>query len=215
MDSLPASRVPTRQGGTPQSQAHASQACAGKCLPPSRLRRQPPGTGTGPCVALGASPAWGGPARARMKHPSSARDLRRSTALGPLRTFGSVLAPACLHRRGIRPLGCPAPLMSHGLGLWPTPPPLLRCARHPSGLIRQQWLFSTAESHPCGLPRAWGGRCSEVEAETAAARPSSGDMSVSGLPAPAARTDASTRAAARHSFVNVRNRPRAVDRRRS
>ena len=141
----------------------------------------------------------------RMKHPSSARDLRRSTALGRLRTFGSVLAPACLHRRGIRPPGCPAPLMSPGLGLWPTPPPLLRCARHPSDLIRQQWLFSTAAGHPCGPPRAWGGRCSEVKAETAATRPSSGDMSVSGLPAPAARTDASTRAAARPSFVNVRN----------
>ena len=141
--------------------------------------------------------------------------MKRASALSPLRTFGSVLAPACLHRRGIRPLGCPAPLMSPGLGLWPMPPPLLRCARHPSGLIRQQWLFSTAAGHPCGLPRAWGGRCSEVEAETAAARPSSGDMSVSGLPAPAARTDASTRAAARHSFVNVRNGPRAVDRRRS
>ena len=150
-----------------------------------------------------------------MKHPTSARDLRRSTALGPLRKFASVLAPACLHRRGIRPPGCPAPLMSPGLGLRPRPPPLLRCAGHPGGLIRQQWLFATTACHPCGLPRAWGGRCSEVKEETAPARASSGDMSVSGRPAPAARTDASTRAAPRHSFVNVRNGPRAVDRRRS
>ena len=78
------------------------------------------------------------------------------------------------------------------------------------GPIRQQRLFAIVERHPCGLPRAWGGRCSEVKEETAAARPSSGDMSGSGHPALAARTDAGTQAAAKHSFVNVRIGPKAA-----
>ena len=53
-----------------------------------------------------------------------------------------------------------------------------------------------------------GGRCSEVKEETAAARPSWGDMSASGHPALVARADAGTQAAAKHSFVNARNGPR-------
>ena len=60
------------------------------------------------------------------------------------------------------------------------------------GPIRQQRLFAIVERHPCGLPRAWGGRCSEVKEETAAARPSSGDMSVSGHATNAARATVRT-----------------------
>ena len=141
-------------------------------------------------------------------------DLRVRSACGPLRPFASGFAHACLHRRGIRPPGCPAPLMSPGSGLRPKPPPLLRCAGHPGGPIRQQRLFAIVERHPCGLPRAWGGRCSEVKEETAAARPSSGDMSVSGRPTNAARATVRTRAQ-QQIASNVRNGPGADDRQTS
>ena len=99
--------------------------------------------------------------------------------------------------------------MSPGSGLRPKPPPLLRCAGHPSGPIRQQRLFAIVERHPCGLPRAWGGRCSEVK-EEGWAKPGPGDMSESGHPTTVARTDAGTRAAAKHSFVTVRIGPNAA-----
>ena len=159
-------------------------------------------------------PLAGGSRHVGRPRPSAVLNRsRRQPACGPLRTVDCCIN-ARQDWRGIRPPGCPAPLMSPGLGLRPKPPPLLRCAGHPRGPIRQQWLFAIVERHPCGLPRAWGGRWSEVKEETAAARPSSGDMSVSGRPTNAARATVRTRAQ-QQITANGRNGPGADDRQTS
>ena len=51
-------------------------------------------------------------------------------------------------------------------------------------------LLSTTGAHDAGAPRGLGGRRSEVKEETAAVRPSSGDMSGAGHPSSAARAEA-------------------------
>ena len=87
---------------------------------------------------------------------------------------------------GIRRLGCVAPLMSPAIGRWPMAPPSVRCATHPSHLIRQQAVHSTVARRDGGGLRRSGGPRSEVKGETCA-QPRSEDMSEGGHPIAAAQ----------------------------
>jgi len=92
-----------------------------------------------------------------------------------------LLSPVCGGRRGSRPAGRSAPLMSPGVGLRPPPPPLLRYAERPTGLLRSRSWCSTDGKPPLHQPRASGGRRSEVK-EEGRAQPGPGDMSGVGHP---------------------------------
>ena len=63
----------------------------------------------------------------------------------------------CRSSSRIRPPGCPAPFMSPGAGLRPSPLPLLHCAGHPASLIWQRRDGSTLAWRPRLQPRTGGG----------------------------------------------------------
>jgi len=70
--------------------------------------------------------------------------------------------PALDDRSEIRPAGHSAPLMSPGAGLRPTPPPWLRCAERPTGLIQtRSGGAARGRHHRCLMPRTSGGRAAK------------------------------------------------------